>query len=75
MVRPEEFESPTFGSVDQRSIQLSYGRILNFHNLVFSFRLLNFASIYIFDTHILYMSGGFLSIFYGGLTQDFLILF
>ena len=29
LVRPEELESPTFGSVDQRSIQLSYGRILN----------------------------------------------
>ncbi len=27
LVRLEEFESPTFGSVDQRSIQLSYKRI------------------------------------------------
>ena len=27
LVRPEELESPTFGSVDQRSIQLRYGRI------------------------------------------------
>jgi hypothetical protein len=26
LVRLEEFESPTFGSVDQRSIQLSYKR-------------------------------------------------
>lgn len=28
MVHPEEFESPAFGSVDQRSIQLSYGCIV-----------------------------------------------
>ncbi len=27
LVRPEELESPAFGSVDQRSIQLSYGRM------------------------------------------------
>ena len=30
LVRLEEFESPTFGSVDQRSIQLSYKRIIDF---------------------------------------------
>ncbi len=29
LVRPEGFEPPAFGSVDQRSIQLSYERILN----------------------------------------------
>ena len=28
-MRPERFELPTFGSVDQRSIQLSYERILS----------------------------------------------
>ena len=27
MVRPEGLEPPSFGSVDRRSIQLSYGRI------------------------------------------------
>ena len=28
MARPGRVERPTFGSVDQRSIQLSYGRVM-----------------------------------------------